>query len=323
MLSRKNAEQDFNSRPAGRRHHVRLLAHVVLYGSFTLLAAFTLTGMACGYAGTVLPEIDGGIWYFSAVLGCGLFVAIWDSEWRYPAQSFYGFGLVMVGLAQLSRGFDPGLFFIWGSTSDLSGYLLVAALGGWVLRSPGPLDKRLPVPTKRHPGNVGWFHVSQAVLLAIVTGQALWIAWDFSFDGIGHGVALFGLSGRMAVCSATLMMLGGAILMAWQSVGRRRTVWQFTALASGLFFTSSIGWSQMSDSAGQSVSFQAWQQRALTVAVSASMLTVMTRWGLARFLPRHTDWIVTARRASPYFGMTAVTAVGIFILIQLLAKAAS
>ena len=63
-------------------------------------------------------------------------------------------------------------------------------------------------------------NIKKASLIGNSTGG--WIALDFSFDDMGQDVALFGLAGRQATCSAALMLVGATILMAWQSSGRWR-----------------------------------------------------------------------------------------------------
>ena len=131
----------------------------------------------------------------------------------------------------------------------------------------------------------------QALLVLTDATLAVWIAADVSFDGLGAGVALFGLSGRLVACPAALMLLGTAILMAWQSQGRWRAGWQYAALGLGMLFTTTIGWATM-DAATASP----WLHRSVNLLISASMMTLMTGVGLGRVLPRRSDWIPRGRR---------------------------
>ena len=114
-------------------------------------------------------------------------------------------------------------------------------------------------------------------------------------------MALFGLSGRLVACPAALMLLGTAILMAWQNQGRWRAGWQYAALGLGMLFTTTIGWSTM-DAATASP----WLHRSVNLLISASMMTLMTGFGLGRVLPRRSDWIPRGRRAMPVFGTLAL-----------------
>jgi hypothetical protein len=94
------------------------------------------------------------------------------------------------------------------------------------------------------------------------------------------------------------MLLGGSILMAWQSQSRWRSAWQCVSVFAGLLFTSSLGWARVESTSSDTI----WLQRSINLLISASMMTVMTRFGLARVLPRQSDWIPLARRLSPILG---------------------
>lgn len=236
---------------------------------------------------------------------------------RLSGAALYAVALIALGLAQLERGFAPARFFLWGAACDLAGFILVAALLGWgwtrLLRATGQRAGHrtawLRLPEAADHGSAYWFCGSQAVLAAAVACLAIWIAADLRFDGMGQGVALFDLDGRTAACPAALMLLGTSILMAWQSTHAWRAGWQYAALAAGVLFTTSVGWASVASS-----SESLWLDRGVNLLISVSMMTLMTGYGLGRFLPRGSDWVARGRRAMPVFAVLALA-----LLLALLA----
>lgn len=250
-----------------------------------------------------------------AVLG-----SLWDRAPRVRWPELYGLGLAAVEMLGLQRGFAPGRYFVWGGLCDLAAFVLIAALLGWLLpRAPRvPAGLRIPAVKLRPVGR--WFPPAQAALGLSVAALAGWIAVDTSFDGLGAGVALFGLTGRRAGSPASLMLVGACILMAWQSRpsaspgsdgisssrGAWRAGWQYAAMAAGLLFTSSLGWSSPAISADTAASASVWLQRSERLLLSSAMITLMTGVGLGSVLPRHSDWGPRGRRAMPVFGALTV-----------------
>ncbi len=80
----------------------------------------------------------------------------------------------------------------------------------------------------------------QAFVACIAGVLGVWVALDFGFDGLAKGVALFGLSGRLIGITTMLMVLGAAIVMAWQAKSAWRVQWQYASFIAGLFFLSSL-----------------------------------------------------------------------------------
>jgi hypothetical protein len=293
---------------------IRSGLHAALVSGVGLLLGYAAWGMARGLAGGSLPVVTSSWWCLLAAVGGLVIASFWDHAWHAPAMGLYFYALAALGFGQLARGFPPGRYFIWGNASDLAAFLLVMALGGWLTRAFSPVGARLRVPVSSRRFSTGSFCFCQAVLSGITMLQTVWISWDQAFDPIGVSHALFGLSGRLAACSMALMLLGATILMAWQTEGRWRAVWQSAALVSGLLFTSSFGWARIAAPADLNDVQQLWRQRALSVFVSASMLTVMTRFGLPLVLPGQSDWIRRARRGSPVFASLAVLALATFLI---------
>jgi hypothetical protein len=156
-----------------------------------------------------------------------------------------------------------------------------------------------------------WFFRAQLALVSTAAVITAWISLDLSFESMGADQALLGFSGRATSCPAALMLLGATIIMAWQSSGTRRAVWQFLALGAGVLFTCSIGWARSDATSGTP-----WRDYFLTLAVSTSMMTLMTGFGLARVLPRSGDWIVRARQAMPAFGGIAAATLFVLLLLE-------
>ncbi|NLF69540.1 MAG: hypothetical protein GX575_10865 [Candidatus Anammoximicrobium sp.] len=239
---------------------------------------------------------------------------LWDRAARL-APAAYILGLIALGLAEIQRGFAPARYFLWGAVCDLAGFVLVAALAGWIARWRRRPRLAVGARTSDAFGQdcVPWFHGLQALLSLVVAGLAVWIASDFSFDGMGEGVALFGLSGRRAACPAALMLVGTSILMAWQSGGRGRAGWQYAAMVAGMLFTTCLSWAALA-----ATTPAPWDHRSVNLLISASMMTLLTGLGLARVLPRHSDWIQRGRRALPAFGSLALVLLAIVVAQRLL-----
>jgi hypothetical protein len=301
---------------AGRRPLA--LAQVAAQTLVALLGLAVLRGAAQLLWGGP-PPVSLANWAALIVASVILLAGLWDRQARFSLAGLYACALIALGMAQLQRGFAPARFFLWGAVCDLAGFLLVAALLGWGLarlpRQPGQRTgrwmRRLHLLSATDRWSVSWFPWVQALLAAAVACLTIWIAADLRFDGMGQGVALFGLSGRSAACPAALMLLGTCILMAWQSENRWRASWQYAALAAGVLFTTSVGWAMMeSSTAGP------WLHRGVKLLISLSMMTLMTGYGLGRFLPRHSDWIERGRRAKSVF---AGLALGLLVVLVLLA----
>jgi hypothetical protein len=111
------------------------------------------------------------------------------------------------------------------------------------------------------------------------------------------------------------MLIGAAIVMAWQSQGARRIAWQYAAMAAGVLFTSSLGWAQLDGTSEGSAGGAGWLQLSINLMISTAMMTMLTRYGLAKILPRSSDWVSRARRAVPIFGSLALF-MFVIVLIQ-------
>ncbi len=280
------------------------------------LLSATLLGLVVGNYVVIdvidLPHHDLQLldWLALASACAAIVIHLWDPAARFPWRGLYLVGLLLVGMLLVLRDLSPGKLFVWTGMCEMIGFMLLAALSGWGWqRFPGVVAG-LKIPGRSAGWPVAWFCWSQTTLAAVAVLLIGWILLDSSFDGMGEGKALLGLSGHLASCPAALMLIGTAIVMAWQTHGNWRGGWQYAAMFAGMIFTSSIGWARIDSS-----SAAAWPRRIEYLLVSAVMMTLLTRFGLARVLPGSGDWIARARRAAPVFGSAALL-LAIVSLIQ-------
>ncbi len=286
-----------------RTDHQLLLAQAASGASIGLLFVFVADTLMAGTLTSRLVILQPSVAVAFLTVAASVLVSFFDGRSRDVLARTYAYALSALGVAQTLRGFAPGRFFNWGIASDLAAFVLVTALVGWLLRT---LTRNIKLGQRLRQGRiwpVAWFNRSQASLALLAASLTTWVLIDFSFDGVGEGVALFGLSGRATGCTSALMLLGASILMAWQSQGKWRAAWQVAAILAGLLFTSSIGWARI---AAPQLDEDVWLPHSTSLLISASMMTMMTRFGLARVLPSQSDWIPRARRLSPYLGGLAV-----------------
>ncbi|MCH5375346.1 MAG: hypothetical protein JJ992_15345 [Planctomycetes bacterium] len=271
-----------------------------------LLGAIAVAGVVQGIQGHRQLNLQPWYWLALAVTGAAVFVSLWDRAARLPLASLYGFALIAIGWGWIARNNSPGRMFLWGISCDLAGFALVTALAGWSLPRLRRLVSIWRIPDQPSRWSRRWFDRAQLLLIAMTAALSAWISLDFSFDGTGQDVALFGLSGRATGCMAALMLVGASIVMAWQSTGRWRAVWQYAAMATGIVFTTSVGWARLDAVLYPASGTAAWHDRAESLMISAVMMTLLTRIGLPRVVPSGSDWIDRGRRATPFFGGLAV-----------------
>jgi hypothetical protein len=257
-----------------------------------------------------VPEVVDWIALIAAAVA--VVVSLWDRRARYTAAGLYALALTAVIMGQVQRGYWPGAYFLWGALCEWSGLMIVCALVGWSFRRFRFAGALFRIPDRRRYWPDTWFHIVQAVVAAVTAALILWISLDTAFDAMGSDVALFGLSGHMACCPAALMLLGSSILMAWQAGGARRAMWQYAAMASGVLFTTSVAWARLD--VGSATAQSLWFDRSVNLLISTAMMTLLTRLGLARVLPRSGDWITRARRAAPVFGSIALLLLAAILL---------
>ncbi len=238
-----------------------------------------------------------GWWaWVAAVVAVGM--QVWEARSTSSLPILYALGLTLLGLLLVLRDLSPGRFVVWTSICELTGYAIVTALLGWVFHRFPRYAQRLRVPrsvtASRHEGfDSAQFQGAQAGLMLLSALLIGWILVDPAFNGMGKGIALLGLAGHRAANPAALMLLGATMLMAWQSPASWRARWQYAAFAAGLLFTTSLSWAGIEPGATDT-----WSRRVVALLISAAMMTFLTRFGLARALPRAEDWLVRARRAS-------------------------
>jgi hypothetical protein len=226
--------------------------------------------------------------------------------------------------------------FCWRAASELAAFVLVAAALGWGLQRTKRFWQLLHIPLMEMgngtisvddaPHNldvspssprwsIGWFMYSQAVLTAVAAGLAVWVSIDFGFDGVGRGIALFGLAGRVAGALGMLMLLAATILMVWQAEKGAgwRFHWQYAALAAGLLLGSCCGWALLDPNPDFPAGKAPWLHRSVALLAAAAAMTLVSTVGLARLLPKTSDWIAAGRRTLPHFGGLTLVVLGLVL----------
>ena len=291
------------SRIAGRRSIGG--GHLAFIAGLTLLGGFAVWGVTRGLLGYSLPELQPLAVGMALAVGGAVVSSLWDRNWRYPVMGLFVFGLAGVGLGQVESRLFAGSLFYLGQCRRSGSVFVGDGSHAWLLSRSGRLAGWLKIPRTSDRWSMTGFGTCQAILIVAVATQAVWISLDISFEGLGEGVALFGLSGRLAACSIALMLLGSSVLMAWQSTGTARAGWQFATFAAGLLFTTTVGWSRIETTGGPLTVPAEWLPYATALLLSASMMTVMTRFGLAVVLraaaigSRELDWHLRSSAAWP------------------------
>jgi hypothetical protein len=303
-VSRHRRREARGSRP------LRALAGGAMSLAVLLLGLRVVPDLLPAVCGWEYARPDPAGWAAAAAVGVAVLVRPLAGPGGEAALALYGVGWSMLSLGQLQRGYAAGRFFLWGAVFEWAAVILVSALVAWLFRRFAPRLRRLPVHADR-PYPPGLWQILQAGSAAATAAVTVWIAVDFSFDGVGEAVALFGLAGRTAACPAALMLLGAAILMAWQSRGLWRAGWQYAAMAAGVLFTTSLGWSRL-DLPADGVE-PPWLAGSRNLMISSGMMTLLTSFGLARVLPRSGDWVTRARRAAPIFGGLAIVTLAVVV----------
>jgi hypothetical protein len=293
--------------------HAVTIVHVTVRLSVTIFGVAIGTRVACDLLDLPRSDLASLDWLALLTTSGALTVQLWDPKATFPVRGLYYVGFAVVGMLLILRDLSPGTYFVWTGICELTGFVLVTALAGWAISRFPFFEKRLRVPNPPGRWSGNWFRISQAVLASTAVPLIIWIALDSRFDGMGESHALLGLAGRLASCPAALILLGGTIVMAWQTEGRWRAAWQFASLAIGVLFTTVIGWSRI-----ESASNSLWSRCCSNLMITSAMMTLLTRFGLARVLPNSGDWIERARRAAPVFaGIAALMFVMVLVLRRL------
>ncbi len=283
--------------------------------SFARLAAPLAVGLlglvvATGVARQVMDlphlELTALDWAALCTATGAVVVCLWDDAGPFPLAGLYVLGLVAISMMDIARNFSPGKFFLWGSICEWAGFVLVTALVGWSLPRLKRVAVLLRISGTRDRWSTGWFSAAQAFLAASTAVITAWVSIDFSFDGMGKDVSWVALVGRSAACAAALMLVGGSILMAWQTRGAWRAAWQYAAMSAGVLLTSSVGWASLDAASDSSLVRELWLHRSETLMITSGMMTFMATIGFPRILPRAGDWITRGRRAAPVFGCLAL-----------------
>jgi len=283
------------------------LAHVALRLGMGALGALVLAGLARDLMGLPSWQVQRLDWIALGATAGAIALCLWDRTSRLALPGLYAVGLTALVMFWHFVAMPPQKL-LWRSATELMGFAIATAALGWCFVRMGAVWRLLRIPTgDRWPAN--WFPQVQAPIVAVAGALSTWVAVDFWFDGVGAQRAVMGLSGRLAGMMGVIMLLGAAVLMAWQTTGAWRARWQYASFVAGILAQSSIGWATLDASA-----HGPWLHRSITLLVAASILTFLTGYGLRRFLPSAGDWLDRARRAMPVLaGLAAVLLAAVLV----------
>ncbi|MDZ7618295.1 MAG: zinc ribbon domain-containing protein [Patescibacteria group bacterium] len=237
---------------------------------------------------------------------------LWDSSARFPLAAMYFLGLAAAGIWLGYRELGPREY-LWNAAPEVGGVLIIAGILGWRFGRMGRVWRALGIPNDEDRWSTHWFHLCQAVLGVIVASLAFWVAFDVENDGVGIKTALFNLHGRRTGPSTSLILMGMTVAMAWQAQGSGRRIWQTAAFGAGFLLNLTIGLASLDATAGSPMAVAPWLNRCAVLVTGAAMLTLLTRVGFPRVLPRSGDWIGVSRDVTPVFG--AITAMALPALL--------
>jgi hypothetical protein len=237
-------------------------------------------------------------------------VRLWEPSARFGLATLYSLGLAAIGMSLWAGSFPPREF-CWAAAFELAGYLLAAAVLGWLLPKPRRLWAVLKLPSAfAGEGPAGtdvgtrrsrstWFPAAQAAVLLAAGSLAAWVSIDFAFDVTR--IARLLPAGRLVGPGAAGLLLAAAVVMAAACVGGWRAAWQYAALAAGVLAGSCLGWSLLAAEGRLP-----WLHRAVILMSASAAAALVAGAGLGRVLPGGSDWIARGRRGAPLLAGLAV-----------------
>ncbi|MBN2578149.1 MAG: hypothetical protein JXB10_04085 [Pirellulales bacterium] len=288
-------------------------SHLAVGCGVGLLAVVSASGLAFDLSSFPHHTVDRLTWYAMAAVGGVMLLHLGDRRARFVPAGLYLCGLTALGFFWEALDMPPRMLY-WKAGCDLAGFMLAAAVIGWLLPkirhySRGSLTPN-PTPRDGNPGDrdywsAEWFYSAQSVLFLLAGALSVWTTIDFGFDDFGRDIVLFGMSGRLTGVSGLLMLLGAAIVMAWQ-----RESWRPASFIAGLLFLAGIRWSGIDPGLAAP-----WLHRCVALLTAGGTMAVVCGFGIPRFFPARSAWIPSARRMLPWFGALAGAALAL-VLIQ-------
>jgi hypothetical protein len=262
-------------------------AHFAAVGGTLVVGLVVTLGVAAHLCD--LPQhagVDRLDWIALAAIAAAVATCLLDRAARFPVPSLYSLALTAVGTGLWARELSPRAFF-WSAANELSGFVLAAAVLGWLLASPSRRRSSGGQETTN-----GWFAPTQAALAVLAAALGTWVTLDFAFDGVGYPLAPFATIGRMAGAGAILVTLFAAIVMSAGARARWRDTWQGVAFGLGVLFLSGAGWALLHSDV-------AVLHRSVVLMVAATATMLLTGFGLTVVMPSGSDWIDRGRQSVP------------------------
>jgi hypothetical protein len=251
--------------------------------------------VACGlYLDSVgqsmAPSGAGQNWIALAVTAIAALACLWDAEARDSIALLYVLGLVACGMSL--DGFDlPPERLLWMSATVTASYALATSYLWSRRRGLLVVADRLHIPRTQQAEFVGldWLVPCNLLLVAAVVLMTLVVEWT------ERDVSL-----RLLVSQATLAQVVSVALLAR---GDRRGILQNVALELGAVGAVMFAWAWLR------VGSTLTPLHGLVVLAAAlAAVAILYGFGLGKLLPETSDWLVPARRLTPWLAAICAAA---------------
>ena len=306
----------------GERRPV-VFAHLAAAVGLTVMALLAAHGVFCNLESLPHAAVTRLAWIALAAVAASLAFTLWDRTARLSLGGLYLAGLTVLAMFWGSLPPGPRRSFAGRPPPSCphSCWRPPCSVGGWEKASAsGNGSASLASPSAGLPAG-SW--ACKRFSPRWRPGWPFGYPFDFAFDGVGRDMLLLNFTGRMAGGAGAAMLFGATVLMVGQSEQQWRRRWQYAALAAGLLLMSCGGWAVLDPTAGMRdcpdfrvsengtvpfgppsfpVGQAPWLHRSVVLLVAATMMILVSGFGLAKLLPKTSDWIAAGRRAAPHFG---------------------
>jgi len=224
------------------------------------------------------PLFGWAAWCSVAVLLVG---CLWDSAARSSVLGLYLIGLCGVGLVLDGLNLT-GDWLGWSGVMVLAAYSVATSFAFSRRAVLGAVAARLGMPPREQTstGAAAWLVSANLLLAATVMVLTYWV--DLRFDELAL---------RFAAAKAAVAQ---ALAVGLLARGQRRTQLQHVSLWIGVVGAVAWGWAWLDPGTTGNV-----LNRAVVVMTVLAAMIVLYGVGLAKLLPRETEWTAAARRAVP------------------------
>ena len=108
-------------------------AHLAARIAVGLIVLATAIAAAHDIFGWRHLDIQRSDWIGLLAVVAAVTILLWDRESRFSLAGLYALGLTAVGMALCARNLGSGRYFLWVASCEIAGFVLVAAICGWLL----------------------------------------------------------------------------------------------------------------------------------------------------------------------------------------------